>query len=83
MINDEYSTAKGNLTLSLEDASGASMAKAESAFEVPALGQQTYALDLRLPDRTGDFLLKAVAQSGGKTPTIRRRRVSLVQGESK
>jgi beta-galactosidase len=85
MINDEYTAAGGKLELTLEDESGAVAARAEAPFEIPALGQQTYSLDLRMPSRTGQYLLKATAtpMGAGKTPTLSRRKVSLTQASPK
>jgi beta-galactosidase len=81
MINDEYAAARGKLTLTLEDESGSVAARTEAPFEIPALGQQTYSLDLRMPSRAGEYLLKATAapDGAGKTPTLSRRKVAVTR----
>jgi hypothetical protein len=83
MINDEYTAATGQLLLTLEDERGEVVARSETPFQVAALGQFTYNVDLHLPDRTGNFLLKATAKTPGKTPTVSRRKFELVRTPAK
>jgi beta-galactosidase len=68
MINDEYEGARGTLRLTLS-AGGRELARAEKPFEVPALGQQSYTLDLKLPAYQGECLLTA---EGGGTKSRRK-----------
>jgi len=85
MINDEYTDAKGNLTLALEPENGASLEQCDRPFFIPGLGQQTYKFDLELPETTGKFVLKAAAFRDGsdyQDPTVSRRKVSLVKKPS-
>lgn len=77
MVNDEQQPARGSLVLSLSAEDGTEAARAEARFEVPGLGQQTYALNLRIPAVKGRFLIRAAAQPEGGAPTVSRRRVSI------
>jgi beta-galactosidase len=77
MINDEQQTARGKLVLSLIGENGAEAARAETRFDLPGLGQQTYALDLRIPATRGQCLIKATAYPENGTPTVSRRKVSI------
>jgi hypothetical protein len=79
MVNDEYEASHGILVLSLHDAEGRELSRTETQYEVAALGQQTYELQLQAPAVAGQCLLKAVAYPAGeKTPTVSRRRFSVV-----
>ena len=69
MVNDEYAPARGKLVLT------AGGARAETSFDLPALGQQTYNLDLRVPAVPGPFLIKATANPEKGAPTVSRRKV--------
>ena len=82
MVNDTERTAAGKLALTLEPAAGgAVVARADTAFEVPALGQATYDVDLAVPPTQGRFLLKAAAANGDPwSPVISRRLLSVVAG---
>ena len=82
MINDEYTEAKGSLTLSLQGEGGKEMLHRELPFAIPALGQQTYKFDIVIPDSPGKCLLRAAACRTGEEhhqgPTLSRRKVSIV-----
>lgn len=81
MVNDADETASGRLVLSLNSESGTTLAKREIGFSVPALGQETYIIDLGIPAAIGECLLKAEAYAGGNAePTLSRRRVIIVGG---
>ena len=78
MVNDEPEAARGKLALTLETADGRALARADTAFEVAGLGQQSYNLDLNVPAHTGPCLLKAAAhRDGASGPTLSRRKVEL------
>jgi hypothetical protein len=80
MVNDDYETAQGNLVLSLEREGGGEVARQETKFIIPGLGQQSYELQLRAPEVEGRFILKATAYPAGRTaiePTLSRRKVTL------
>jgi beta-galactosidase len=78
MVNDTTESARGNLILSLSSEGGGELARQESSFDVPALGQQTYSLNLKIPEAGGKCLLKAAAYpAGGGVPTLSRRHVTL------
>jgi beta-galactosidase len=76
MINDEYRPAKGNLVLAFSSETGEEATRAEAAFDLPALGQQTHTIDLAIPAKPGRYLLKASA--GG---TVSRRHVVVAADE--
>lgn len=81
LINDAHEAASGKLALTLETAGGEELARREVSFAVPALGQQTYAMDFRAPRTAGACVLKAVAYAAGQQePTISRRKVSIQAG---
>jgi hypothetical protein len=79
MVNDAYQAAEGKLVLTLErEAGGEQLARHEASFAVPALGQQTYAIDFHVPQTTGDCILKAAAHAAGQAePTVSRRKVAV------
>jgi hypothetical protein len=76
MVNDADKLAAGVLVLTLETRNGEIIARSEEKFSIPALGAETYLLDLQIPTRGGDFLLKATAH-GKPEPTVSRRKVSV------
>jgi hypothetical protein len=81
MINDAYETTSGKLALTLERTSGEELARREVSFAMPALGQQTYAMDLPVPRTAGACVLKAAAYTAGHPePTISRRKVTIQAG---
>jgi hypothetical protein len=69
MINDESEVARGTLRLTVT-ADGKELARAEKAYSLPGLGQQSYQLDLKMPAYKGTCLL--TAEAGG---TRSRRKV--------
>ncbi len=71
MVNDEAETASGTLSLTLEG-QGGELARAEKPFRVPGLGQESYAIDLRIPAHGGACVLKASANG-----TVSRRKVNI------
>jgi beta-galactosidase len=82
MINDEYETRKGRLVLTLETKDGKELGRAETRFEIPALGQQSYKMRINVPDITGKAQLKATAYPEsleGRTPTVSRRNMDLTK----
>ncbi|MEK7406341.1 MAG: glycoside hydrolase family 2 TIM barrel-domain containing protein [Acidobacteriota bacterium] len=81
MVNDDYEPAKGKLVLSLE-AGGGELARQETEFLIPALGQHSYQFELRVPKASGACLLKATAYPEGtrhRSPTVSRRKVSIAE----
>jgi len=81
MVNDEPHPAEGTLTIALEAANGEQVEKRTTRFSLAPLGQQTYYLDLPVPQATGKFLLKAVAEKQSGESTTSRRRVSVVMAK--
>jgi hypothetical protein len=77
MVNDDAAPARGRLVLTLEAAGGREVARAERAFEVGGLGQQTYEMDLRIPAGAGACVLKAAAERDGAGATASRRKVNI------
>jgi hypothetical protein len=79
MVNDEPQEAAGRLSLALDRESGECVARAEAGFHLAALGQETYRLDLHVPEVHGKFLLKAAAQRepAGEPPTVSRRKIEI------
>ncbi len=79
-VNDQNKAARGSLVLSLETEAGRTAASRTLAFELPALGQQTFYFDMELPATPGNYLLKAAADShGSSSPTLSRRKVVLTE----
>jgi hypothetical protein len=81
MVNDTQQATSGKLVLSLEpSAGGEAVAHAETPFEIPALGQAHYDIELAVPQIHGEFVLRAVADSGHSvSPTLSRRKVTLTE----
>lgn len=80
MVNDDETASRGGLAVLLEDLSGQVASRTIVPYEIAANGQQTYYTYLALPDRVGDYWLKAVATPAGlgsKDSTTSRRRLAL------
>lgn len=79
LTNDTDEALSGKLTLTLEPRNGGGKpSQAETAFVVPALGQQKYDLELAVPATEGASELKASASCGKSwCPTVSRRRVTV------
>ncbi len=77
LVNDGNRPRRGLLSLTLEDSAGGRAARQETRFEIPALGQVTYALPMTIPDGEGNHLLTASAVPEDGDPTISRRKVVL------
>ncbi|HUJ21013.1 MAG TPA: hypothetical protein VLX58_05785, partial [Bryobacteraceae bacterium] len=81
MVNDDGRPVTGNLTLGIEDPKGETLTRQSARFSLAALGQQTYFMELTVPQTIEKCLLKAVARpdgGGDKESTLSRRRVDLV-----
>lgn len=79
MVNDVNQRSTGELSLLIEDASGAVLTRIAQSFEVAALGQSTYAMTLRIPDIEEGVVIKAVADPrDGSEVTVSTRFVELV-----
>jgi hypothetical protein len=89
MVNDEYETARGRLTLAFSPANGGpANSGVETEFEIPPLGQMTYVLNLPAPATPDSYVLCATASVlsasaswPGKSwsPTISRRNVTVAE----
>lgn len=80
MINDKYEKASGSLVLRFVRTDDTESNRGEVPFVLPALGQMTYAFDLKAPDEPGEYLLKAEGYiKGDRVPTISRRKVSVTK----
>ena len=81
MVNDKGVPLHGRLTLSLETRSGELLARTERDFTIAELGSQTYPVSLEIPRKSGDCILKAVAQPTGQDSeaTVCRRWTSVVE----
>jgi hypothetical protein len=80
MVNDTPETARGRLDLVWESVSSSHVAgRAQQAFDIPALGQATYDIELTTPIEAGPYQLKAQAFWDGKSwsPTVARRKVTV------
>jgi hypothetical protein len=82
MVNDETRRRKGKLTLALETKSGKLLARSQQAFDLSALGSQSYSVSLAIPHVVGECVLKAVATAEGqraKQATVSRRWLSVTE----
>ena len=81
MVNDTPQALTGKLTLVLEPSvGGPAAARAETKFDIPAFGQGGYDVELAVPQVPGEFLLKAIADSGhAQSPTVSRRKVTVAE----
>jgi len=79
MVNDYRQPVRGTLRLSVEDATGNTLAKSEQPFELDKLGDASYEITLAIPATSGgDCLLKAAAAcDGADDATLSRRRVTV------
>jgi hypothetical protein len=81
MVNDQPRPAEGSLTIALEAVNGELLGEKTTKFSLAPLGQQTYYIDFSVPQTTGKFLLKAIAnETGGRSggSTTSRRRVNIL-----
>ena len=84
MVNDHSRPVEGTLTLALEAINGEQLGRKTMKFSLAPLGQQTYYIDFAVPQSTGKFILKAIAdEAGGRSgvPTTSRRRVDIRPGK--
>ena len=80
MVNDTAEQAKGRLELVWQaEAGGQTLARAQQAFDIPALGQMSCDMVLATPAQAGRYVLTARAACDGKSgsPTIARRKVAV------
>ena len=80
LVNDRSQAVRGNLVLTLEDKSGATLARAEQRFDLPEGGDGSYQLTLTVPAAAGKCVLRATATPDGGGPadaTVSRRWVSV------
>ena len=78
MVNDAYDAAEGRLAVTLEREGGEKLSHQEVPFHVPGLGQQTYVIELQVPQTAGTSILKAAAYANGQAePTVSRRKVAI------
>jgi len=85
IINDHSIASRGELSLRLEDSSGAPAAQSTVPYEVEPNGQQTRRVPLALSALPGEYWLKAVAMPAGaddSSSTTSRRRLSLIAQKS-
>jgi len=85
MINDYDQPVRGVLRLSVEKEQGTQLAAVSCPFDLPPLGQQTYALDLVIPAYSGKAVIQAQAvpmQGPAPGPTLSRRHVIITGGVS-
>jgi beta-galactosidase len=80
MVNDENVPASGTLALTLQRPDGKSLAKCERPFQVAGLGQQTFNVDLAVPDAEGVAVLIASAlKKDAAEPTLSRRKLRITR----
>ena len=73
MVNDEGVARSGKLRLEFAGAGSA-----ETHFDIPPYGAQTYQISLEAPSKPGQYLLKAIATAEGVAePTLSRRKVQI------
>jgi len=79
MVNDTGQRMTGTLMLALKpSAGGEPAASAGTRFDIPALGQSNYDIELAVPPVQGQFLLEASANTGKSgSPTVSRRKVTI------
>jgi hypothetical protein len=79
LTNDTDEVLSGKLVLALTPrVAGAKPVQTVTGFEVPALGQAKYDLEMAVPAEEGQFELKASANCGKSwCPTVSRRRVEI------
>ncbi len=80
MVNDEYETARGELVLSFSSPGNhGEVSMVTQTYEVPALGQITYLVQVRAPSQSGAYVLSAAATCTGRpwSPVISRRNLTV------
>ena len=79
-VNEEQQPAHGRLELAWQSAAGGRVSgRAQQAFDIPALGQASYDIELTAPSVPGPYQLRALAFWDGKpwSPTVARRKVEV------
>jgi hypothetical protein len=82
MVNDEPRKVAGDLTVALESPAGERVAQKSVPFALASLGQETFVIELPVPQTTGQFLLSATAETAGQgagSAVRSRRKVSIVK----
>jgi hypothetical protein len=80
LVNDHAQAKRGSLVLSCEDATGNTLTQSEQRFELPAGGDASYELRLKIPAAHGKCTLKATATPVGENrpeATVCRRWVTV------
>jgi beta-galactosidase len=78
LVNDYDHPVEGKLRLTLETEKGKTVAQAETAFAMSALGDQSLEIPLAIPSVAGKCILKATAKPQGKIgATLSRRWVKV------
>ena len=80
MINDHPTPASGTLAVVFETIGGQPLARTEVPFALAGLGQETYIVNVKIPQASGKCWLKAIATptSGKqKDTTVSRRHIEL------
>jgi hypothetical protein len=80
MVIDDGAGGEGTLSVRVENAAGQPAATTTVSYAVPASGQQTYYVRVKMPDTPGAYRLEAIATPSDKSreSTTSRRWLSLV-----
>ena len=65
MVNDEARPLHGHLRLSLQTKAGEELVRSQQPFAIDALASTTNHVAMAIPQKTGDYVLKAIAQPEG------------------
>jgi beta-galactosidase len=85
LVNDDDREVAGTVTLALDDMQGERLTTQENTFQLAPLGQLTLYWDFPFPERSGDFVLRAIIhyeENGKPTSTQSRRHVGLVRRQA-
>ncbi|NJK98328.1 MAG: hypothetical protein HC905_28485, partial [Bacteroidales bacterium] len=78
MINDKDKSVDGSLEFSIENSKGEKLLTKTEAFHLNKFGQNTYYVDVVVPDYEGDCLIKATAKYNNQLEnTLSRRKVRI------
>jgi hypothetical protein len=78
MINDNAKSVEGNIELTIENLNGQKILTQTQAFKLEKFGQDTYYIEIEVPDYEGDCLVSATAKYNNLSEkTVSRRKVKL------
>ena len=81
LVNDEYEKLSGKIEMKLFDSNSIEIAKTNAQFNIASLGQQTVKMNLKLPEKAGNYWLFTTAVKENGEKTLCRRKIKVVNNK--